>query len=307
LPREDFLKNFSQYAAATGLHLTSIGRAVSDDRLFHESLIARLQRWILALAFMVQPKRLHQLPRLTRLSLEWKFQPARARQRLLTDTPENELVAVVDDLSVETVIAALRRGVYPRAHLDPIKWWSPDVRGVMDPNNAHIEKNLRRLFRQGKWTVSFDRDFAGVLRGCADTDIRRVPLTWLTPRFARLYIDLHKAGHAHSTEVWDENGKLIGGLFGVAVGGVFYGHSQFTAQRDASKFAVAALHRHLAHWGFKVRDAQRMTPHLQRLGFAPMPRAEFNALIAQHVDRNLNVPWTFDPGLDIANWKKDAG
>ena len=271
-----------------------------------EALSARVRRYVLASAYALRPRRSHLLPRLGRLTCEWLFQPERARRRLARAEPRDthELVAVVDDLSVETMIAGFRSGSYPLAHAYPMKWWAPDMRAVIDPTNAHIDKNTRRILRQGKWRFSFDRDFIGVLQGCADPEIRKVPLTWLSPRMQQAFFKLHEAGYAHSVEVRDEAGELIGGLFGVTVGGVFFGQSQFMRQRDASKAAVAVLHRHLAHWGFKVRDGQRMTSHLASLGFSSMPRAEFEALIQQNVDRDLKAPWSFDPNLDIANWDR---
>ena len=279
---------------------------MSDDNLFHEDLIARLRRWVLALAFMVRPKRLNQVPRLAALTLEWKFKPEDARRRLLAASPDRELVAVVDDLSLETVLEAFRRGIYPTAHMGPMKWWSPDVRAVIDLQNTYIDQATRRIFRKGKWSITFNRDFESVVRGCAGPRTGRPPLTWLTTRMEWMFRELHQAGYAHSVEVWDENGQLAGGLFGVAIGAVYFGQSMFGNQRNASKVAIAALHRHLAHWGYAARDGRRMTPHLQSLGFVPMPRAEFNALVAQHIDRDINAPWALDPGVDLKNWPKNS-
>jgi leucyl/phenylalanyl-tRNA--protein transferase len=277
---------------------------VSDDNapLHKESGPERLRRWVLASAYALRGKRIHILPRAAVLNAEWMLRPQLARARFTSaESGRHELAAVVDDLSVETMLAGFRRGLYPMAHMGPMKWWSPDVRAVIDPANTHIDKNTKRILRQGKWNITFDRDFQGVLLGCAGPRIGRAPLTWLTPRMMPAFIDLHKAGYAHSVEIRDQNGELAGGLFGVAIGGVFFGQSQFTIQRDASKAAVAVLHKHLANWGFKVRDGQRITAHLETFGFAPVARAEFQSLIAQHVDHELNAPWTFDATLEMDN------
>jgi leucyl/phenylalanyl-tRNA--protein transferase len=192
-------------------------------------------------------------------------------------------------------------------HLGPPKWWSPEVRAVLRPEESHIESNLRRLIRKGKYRVTFDEDFAGVMRSCAAPREGRPPLTWVTPRVMRAFWALHRMGHAHSVEVWDEGGDLVGGLYGLAAGDVFFGESQFSFVRDASKIAVATLHCHLADWGFVLRDAKFSNSHLSSLGFHEMPREEFLAILRQHAWEAKRVGrWAVDPALNVADWRPAA-
>ncbi|MFC5066888.1 leucyl/phenylalanyl-tRNA--protein transferase [Flaviflagellibacter deserti] len=282
---------------------------LSREPHVREPLPTRLGRWTMAIAYGLKLKRIHQVPRLLLLSLEWVVRPAAARRRLANArqvTDRQEIVAVVDDLNIETMIDGYRRGIYPMAHMGFMKWWSPAERAVLDPNETHIDKNSRRTIRQGKWKVTFDRDFGAVVKACAGPRRARAPLTWLTARMMQAFVRLHEAGFAHSVEVWSDSGDLIGGLFGIALGSVFFGQSQFSHERNASKIAVGVLHCHLAHWGFVVRDGQRMTPHLESLGFKPVRRDEFETLIERNVNRPVNAPWIVDPDLDVANWHSQS-
>jgi leucyl/phenylalanyl-tRNA--protein transferase len=175
---------------------------------------------------------------------------------------------------------------------------------VLYPHETHIEKNLRRLIRQGRYAITFDRDFAAVMRACAEPRSGKTPLTWITPKMMRAFWALHEQGHAHSVEIWDRDSRLVGGLYGLAAGGVFFGESQFSFVRDASKMAVAALHCHLAHWGFGLRDAKWQTEHLASLGFREIPRAEFLRELEAHAWKDGRVGrWSVDPTLDLAAWR----
>jgi leucyl/phenylalanyl-tRNA--protein transferase len=213
------------------------------------------------------------------------------------------LVGISNDLSVPALVANYSRGFFPVCHMGAMKWWSPEVRAVIDPAETHISRNVRKLLRQHKFTVTMDQDFAGVMEACARPRPGKVPLTWITPRIMQAYWDAYKAGYGHSVEVWDEDGRLVGGLFGLAIGKVYFGESQFSAVEHASKIATLALHRHLAEWGYHVRDGKWMTPHLASLGFKPMTRDEFQALVAEHVHEPGHVDrWAIDPNLDLADW-----
>jgi leucyl/phenylalanyl-tRNA--protein transferase len=288
--------------------------ALAPEPEFRETLAQRLRRWALGLTYAAMPSRVGIVPRLVMLSLAHLFAPEAEREKLPEQPSYHSkrgLVGVSNDLSVPALIANYKRGYFPVCHLGAMKWWSPAERAVIDPAHTHVGKNLRRLLRQEKFRVTIDEDFARVIEACAAPRPGKVPLTWITPRVMRAYWEAHKAGYAHSVEVWDETGKLVGGLYGLAIGKVFFGESQFSAAEHASKVAVVALHRHLAAWGFRLRDGKWMTPHLASLGFKDMPREEFLALL----DRYTNEPgrpgqWSVDPSLDLAappeNWLTEA-
>lgn len=268
---------------------------------FRESWRDRIRRWGLGLAYAVKPQRISLLPRIWLMSLMQVFIPEADWNRF-PEKPEYHtwrgLVGLSDDLSVETLVANYKRGYFPFCHMGPMKWWCPEERAVIDPAETHVSKNLARLLRQQKFHVTMDQCFSDVIEACAGPREGKVPLTWITPRIMQAYDDAHKAGYAHSVEVWDEEGKLVGGLYGLAVGKVFFGESQFSRVDHASKVALIALHRHLTAWGYRLRDAKWMTSHLKSFGFHPVPRDEF----LQMLERETNKPgmigrWQADPSL----------
>lgn len=281
--------------------------AVSQARPdFAEAADARLYRWFYGLAFALMPARFSLVPRLTLLTIAHMFAPAEARERLPEEPryyTSRGLVGLSNDLRIETILANYRRGFFPVCHIGSMKWWSPSERAVLAPAETHISKNLLRLIRQKKFTVTFDQDFAGVMRGCASPRDGKPPLTWINPRIMNAYWDLHQAGYAHSVEVRDEDGTLVGGLYGVAIGDVFYGESQFSHAEHTSKIAIAYLHAHLAQWGFAVRDGKWMTPHLATLGFRTQPRSEFLRMLDDHAwAKRTPGRWRVDESFDVAAW-----
>jgi leucyl/phenylalanyl-tRNA---protein transferase len=276
---------------------------------FHESRVQRLRRLVLGTAYALRPNRIALVPRLILMSITRVFASADSRDKL-PEHPvyysERGLVGISDDLSVGALLANYRRGFFPVCHIGPMKWWCPQERAVIDPALTHVSKNLKRLLRQGKFSVTMDQDFAGVIAACAAPRPGKAPLTWITPRVMRAYYDAHKAGHAHSVEVWDEEGRLVGGLYGLAIGKVFFGESQFSAVEHASKVALVALHRQLAAWGYHLRDGKWMTPHLASFGFGAMTRDNFKSLLDLYVDRpGKTGAWSFDPDLDLTDWDQE--
>jgi leucyl/phenylalanyl-tRNA---protein transferase len=163
----------------------------------------------------------------------------------------------------------------------PLKWWAPRHRMVLFFDQARIEKGTRRLLRQGKFTITFDRAFADVMGACAEPRPGGTPLTWITPRTRAVFEEAHELGHAHSVEVWQDD-ALVGGIFGLAVGRVFFTESQFHSVRDASKVGFAALNRHLQAWGFAFNDGQHPTRYLADCGMRPVTREEFSAMTHYH-------------------------
>lgn len=196
------------------------------------------------------------------------------------------LVAVGGDLRPARLLEAYRRGVFPW-YSDglPVLWWSPDPRAVIPLDGFHLPRRMVRTIRAARFRVTINRDFAGVVAGCAD----RPEGTWITSDMAAAYAELHHLGLAHSVEVWAGE-ALAGGLYGVALGGFFAGESMFTRVRDASKVALAATVGRLSERGFALFDVQYATAHTARLGAAEIPRAEYLVRLR----RALAVPARFD-------------
>ena len=196
------------------------------------------------------------------------------------------LVAVGGDLTPRTLLKAYRSGVFPWFDAgDPVLWWSPDPRAIFELESFHVPRRLARTIRSGRFTLTRNRAFGEVIRGCAD----RAEGTWITPQMIGAYERLHALGHAHSVEAWVGD-ELAGGIYGVAIGGFFAGESMFTRLRDGSKVALAGLVAHLRHRGFQLFDVQMTTPHTAGLGAVEIPRKEYLA----RLKRSLACAVTFD-------------
>jgi leucyl/phenylalanyl-tRNA--protein transferase len=214
----------------------------------------------------------------------------------------NGLLAAGGSLSVERLRDAYARGIFPWfSEGDPVLWWCPDPRMVLPTDAVHISRSLARRLRRDDYVVTFDRAFAQVVRACAmprkdDTG------TWLVPAMIRAYSRLHDVGAAHSVEIW-KNDTLAGGLYGVALGRMFFGESMFTRQTDASKMAIAVLAAQLARWGFPWIDCQMRTAHLASLGAVEIPRRVFVREVQRLVRLPQPVaPWHVDDDLRTA-WR----
>ncbi len=195
--------------------------------------------------------------------------------------PADGPLALGGDLSVGTLLSAYRQGIFPwPLDEDLLSWWCPDPRAVLPLDGLHISRSLARTLRRGALSTTADRDFAGVLDGCADRDV-----TWITPWLAHAYRRLHAAGHAHSIEVHDEDGALVGGLYGVAIGAAFSAESMFHRVDDASKVALVGLVERLRRGGFTLLDVQLPTRHLASLGAVAVPRRAFLTRLAEARER----------------------
>ena len=202
------------------------------------------------------------------------------------DADPEGLIGFGGRLTVEWLLDAYRHGIFPWPITDfdaPLAWWSPDPRAVIEFDRFHVSRRLRRTCRSGKLQVTRDRDFPGVIRGCAMAP-SRVGQTWLTPEMIAAYVRLFRAGHAHSVEVW-QGGDLAGGVYGVSIGGLFSAESKFYRVRDASKVALVHLVEHLRDRGYVLLDIQQLTPHTARLGATTIPRADYLARLADAIDR----------------------
>jgi leucyl/phenylalanyl-tRNA---protein transferase len=206
------------------------------------------------------------------------------------------LLAIGGDLRVERLLAAYRHGVFPWYNEgQPILWWSPDPRAILLPAQMRISRSLKKTLRSEKFEISFDRCFAEVMRACAGPrPAHPEGGTWITDAMRDAYTALHDAGHAHSAEVW-QDGQLVGGLYGVAIGGAFFGESMFSRVSDASKIALAHTAHQLDRWGYTLIDCQLPTSHLARLGAESIPRARYMGLLTSALalpGRDGN--WVFD-------------
>ena len=206
----------------------------------------------------------------------------------------NGLLAAGGDLSADRLIQAYRHGCFPWfSEGQPILWWSPDPRTVLFPEELHVSRSMAKLLRQQRYQVSFDRDFKAVIQACAGPR-RDADGTWITDDMQNAYTELHARGHAHSVEVWD-NGELVGGLYGLAMGQLFFGESMFSRADNASKFGFITLARHLQAWGFVLIDCQMPTPHLESLGARSIPRREFADYLRDHLDQPTTAQWDLNP------------
>jgi leucyl/phenylalanyl-tRNA---protein transferase len=187
-------------------------------------------------------------------------------------TDEFGLVGVGGDLSPTRLLDAYRHGIFPWYDDEtPILWWSPDPRAVFELDGLHVSRRLRRTIRSGRFTVTVNYDFGGVIRACA---VRPEQGTWITADMIAAYERLHRLGFAHSVEAW-RGDELAGGVYGVAIGGLFAGESMFTRVRDGSKVALVALVKRLRDRGYTLFDTQFVTDHTRRLGAVEIPRDEY--------------------------------
>jgi leucyl/phenylalanyl-tRNA--protein transferase len=189
------------------------------------------------------------------------------------------LLAVGGDLSPDRLLEAYRSGVFPWFEDDgePILWWSPDPRAVMEPRAMRVTSSLSKRLRNGGFSVTFDSAFEDVVARCAGRR-REQSGTWITANMRTAYIELHDLGYAHSVEVWHD-GDLVGGLYGLSLGEIFFGESMFSVERDASKVAFYHLCERLSLWQFRLIDCQIPNDHLISLGVQAMPRTAFLALL----------------------------
>lgn len=220
-----------------------------------------------------------------------------------TDFPDVELalrepdglLAVGGDLSVERLIAAYQQGIFPwYSEGQPVLWWSPDPRMVLKPEDIKVSRSLAKTICKQNFKITFDQDFRNVISACSKPRLEKGVQqgeTWILDEMIEAYVKLHEAGYAHSVECWQEN-KLVGGLYGVAIGKVFFGESMFSRISDASKIAFVFLSRQLQQWNFKLIDCQVYTSHLESLGASMMTRKQFLTLLQQYaINKSEHVKW----------------
>lgn len=218
---------------------------------------------------------------------------------------EDGLLAYGGDLSPKTLLLAYQSGIFPWYNEDdnvPILWWSPDPRCVINPKQFKPSRSLKKTIKSAQFTVTVDQAFAQVIRSCA-APRTYANNTWINPHIIKSYSQLHQQGIAHSIETWNADGQLVGGLYGLSLGRLFFGESMFSRETDASKVAFAALMALCAEWDFPIVDCQLPNDHLMSLGAYTIERATFLQLLADH--KNAPSPdWTVLPkNIFLANKK----
>jgi leucyl/phenylalanyl-tRNA--protein transferase len=189
------------------------------------------------------------------------------------------------EVTSELMLRAYRAGLFPMAETrsgDRLYWLDPEQRGVLPLDSFHLSRRLERTTLSGPYEVTADQDFAGVIAGCAESAPGRED-TWINAEIERLFTELHRLGYAHSVETW-EDGVLVGGLYGVVLGGVFFGESMFSRARDASKVALVHLVARLRLGGFRLLDTQFVTSHLAQFGAVEIPRESYKTMLADAVE-----------------------
>lgn len=223
----------------------------------------------------------------------------------LSEANEDGLLAAGGDLSSERLVAAYRCGIFPwfNKH-DPILWWSPNPRMVLFTDEVKISKSLNKTLRQTEIKVSFDQAFSDVVNACAapraSQSLDPENSTWIHPDMKLAYQLLHEAGHAHSVECW-KNGELVGGLYGVVIGKMFFGESMFSRVRDSSKIALVSLCQQLQRWDYPMIDCQIYSDHLASLGACEIDRSEFCQILDNVCEQVAHSPWQLDDDLPKAS------
>ena len=211
----------------------------------------------------------------------------------LEEATVDGLLAIGGDLSSERLLAAYRKGIFPWYNPgQPILWWSPDPRTVLYPSRLRISRSLRKTLRHSHFHITTDTAFDRVIVECAESKRDgTVASTWITTDMRSAYLNLYRLGYAHSVETWQHN-RLVGGLYGVAIGGIFFGESMFSVTRDASKVALAGLVSQLLQLEFRLIDCQLPSPHLFSLGAQSIPRMEFVEELQLGINsKKMSIPW----------------
>jgi leucyl/phenylalanyl-tRNA--protein transferase len=261
---------------------TVLMRAKRDD-LFRETPLEVVERCLLGTAWALRPKRIGALPALGALWLKDLIAPSHGLPDPERTWHDNGMCGIVHDLSIDTLVNAYSRGLFTFAHFGPLKWMSLPERCVLFFDEMHTSKRVARMSRNGKFTVTFDQAFEDVIKACAGRRQNKWHVTWITPQIMHAYATLYDAGYVHSFEVWNEQGTLVGGGYGVACGRVFFTESQFSYESDASKLGFAVLNRHLAEWGYVLNDGKWPTPTITPMGFRNIPRRTFLDLVEEAV------------------------
>ncbi len=203
---------------------------------------------------------------------------------------EDGLLAVGGDLSTERLLLAYQNGIFPWYNEgEPILWWTPNPRCVLFPSNFKVSKSLKQVIRKQKFNVTFDQSFSEVINSCKAITRKGQEGTWITQNVKKAYIALHHLGYAHSVEVWDETNTLVGGLYGLSMGSLFFGESMFSYESNASKVAMYYLVEKVKQWNFDLIDCQVHNQHLESLGASMVSRYEFEEYLKNGLNNKTYV------------------
>ncbi len=285
-----------------------LAHARSLDTQFDETLFETLERVTLGIAYTLKINGVRGLSSYWRRWLSECVVPQRALPDPERPFDGHARVGLVHDISVPTLVAAYERGLFTAGHIGTLAWMSPPQRCVLFFDEFHIAKRLRRLMRQGLYTVTFDRDFGGVIKACAGRRNGRWHVTWITPRIMRAYAELYDEGYVHSFEVWNSAGALVGGGYGVALGRTFFTESQFSHEDNTSKLGFSVLNWHLARWGYVLNDGKNPTPTILDMGFRMISRTEFLRCLADNAGLGGKPGrWKVEAGSElVADWQPCA-
>lgn len=264
-------------------------------------------RWPVAIAYTFHPNRIRHVPKLF-LAGAISLLKGGVRMPSRDDVVALEMLfgGFARRITAETVLQANRLGFFLESHAGPLKWWTLTERMVVDPNALRVNSRLRSQIRNSGYRVSFDTDFPAVVKRCAEPRPGRPPLTWIRKELADTYCKLFQMGFAHSFEVHNQQGELVGGGYGLAFGRVFVLESMFHGEQNASKVGLVALNRHLAENGYKVSDAKAYGSLYSRLGYELAPRADFEKLLDSHgtADQDQVGKWEGEVDLsEVSHWK----
>jgi leucyl/phenylalanyl-tRNA--protein transferase len=263
-----------------------------------------MRQALLGTAYCLVPRRLPGLLPLIRVTMRDVLAPSTALPdpKYALSQPDG-LCGLARARDTTDLIEGYRHGMFVMSHIGPLKWWAPRHRMVLFFDQARVEKTIRRLLRNGRFRVTFDRAFADVMRACATPRSGGTPLTWITPQIQKLFARAYADGYAHSVEVWDGD-ALVGGAYGLAVGRAFFTESQFHTARDASKVGFAVLNRHLQAWGFACNDGKHPTRFLTDCGMLPITRDEFSSITEAYGAQAARIGrWETDPALLDDKWQ----
>jgi len=210
------------------------------------------------------------------------------------------LLAAGGALTTDWLLEAYRRGIFPWYEAgQPILWWSPDPRLVLFPKRLRVSRSLRKTINNNPYQFYINRDFCSVIESCGEQRVAS-PGTWITPEMANAYLKLHEQGFAHSFEVWRED-ELVGGLYGVALGKVFFGESMFSRESNTSKLALVGLVSKMEQWQFEVIDCQISSEHLKTLGAEEISRDEFSEFLARYSGSEYSIEWPQNEEIQLGN------
>ncbi len=267
-------------------------------------------RWPVAIAYTFHPNRVRHVPKLF-LAGAISLLKGGVRMPSRDNVVALEMLfgGIAHRITAETVLQANRLGFFLESHAGPLKWWTLAERMVINPNALKINARLRSKIRNSGYRVTFDSDFASVVRRCAEPRPGRPPLTWIRKELADIYCTLFEKGFAHSFEVHNADGDLVGGGYGLAFGRVFVLESMFHCEPNASKVGLVALNHHLAKEGYMVSDAKAFGTLYSRLGYELSPRENFERLLDTHGTEELDRAgkWTGEVDLnEVSHWKPGA-